>query len=178
MRFWKSISIVPAVLFAAMSNPATAAIFVYSGALSGANSVPLNASLATGTFTATLDDVANSLAVSLTFSGLSATASAAHIHCCVASNANGPVIIPFIGFPTATSGSYSNIFTGISSSNIAGIEAGLAYINIHDATFPGGEIRGQLLAPVPEPATWIMLIGGFALVGSALRRRKMVVSFA
>lgn len=33
-------------------------------------------------------------------------------------------------------------------------------------------------APVPEPASWAMMIGGFALAGGALRRRKLAVSFA
>jgi hypothetical protein len=33
-------------------------------------------------------------------------------------------------------------------------------------------------APVPEPATWAMMIGGFALVGSTMRRRKTSVQFA
>lgn len=32
--------------------------------------------------------------------------------------------------------------------------------------------------PVPEPATWAMMAGGLALAGAAMRRRKMVVSFA
>mgnify|MGYP003583926585 CR=1 FL=1 len=31
---------------------------------------------------------------------------------------------------------------------------------------------------VPEPATWAMMIGGFALAGSTLRRRKLAVRFA
>jgi hypothetical protein len=31
---------------------------------------------------------------------------------------------------------------------------------------------------VPEPATWAMMLGGFALVGAAMRRRPTVVSFA
>lgn len=31
---------------------------------------------------------------------------------------------------------------------------------------------------VPEPATWAMMIGGFALVGASMRRRSMAVSFA
>ena len=31
---------------------------------------------------------------------------------------------------------------------------------------------------VPEPATWAMMIGGFALVGASLRRRRTNVSFA
>lgn len=34
------------------------------------------------------------------------------------------------------------------------------------------------VAAVPEPATWAMLIGGFALTGAALRRRRMTARFA
>lgn len=34
-----------------------------------------------------------------------------------------------------------------------------------------------LAAPIPEPASWTMMIAGFALVGSGLRRRKQAVSF-
>lgn len=33
-------------------------------------------------------------------------------------------------------------------------------------------------AAVPEPATWAMMIGGFAMVGAAMRRRKISVRFA
>ncbi|MCW2387859.1 hypothetical protein M2336_002762 [Sphingobium sp. B1D7B] len=33
-------------------------------------------------------------------------------------------------------------------------------------------------APVPEPATWMMLIGGFAIAGTMMRRRRTTVSFA
>ena len=33
-------------------------------------------------------------------------------------------------------------------------------------------------APIPEPATWALMIGGFALVGAMMRRRKSSVSFA
>ena len=32
--------------------------------------------------------------------------------------------------------------------------------------------------PVPEPATWAMMIGGFGLAGGAMRRRKTNLSFA
>lgn len=31
---------------------------------------------------------------------------------------------------------------------------------------------------VPEPATWAMMISGFALIGASMRRRKVAVSFA
>ena len=34
------------------------------------------------------------------------------------------------------------------------------------------------VSPVPEPATWAMLIGGFALTGGAMRRRRAARAFA
>ncbi|MBW8755315.1 MAG: CHRD domain-containing protein [Sphingomonadales bacterium] len=173
MRSSIKLGIVLPLLLAATPNPASATILIYTGTLSGANEVPPNASTATATYTATLDDVLNSIAVTLSFSGLTGgPASAAHIHCCTTPGMNAPVVIPFGGFPSATSGTYSNTFLGISPTNVAGIEAGLAYINIHNATFPGGEIRAQLTSPIPEPASWAMMIGGFALIGAALRRHR------
>lgn len=162
-----------AAALAVVSTPASATVFIVTGTLSGLNSVPANASTASGSYTVTLDDVANSVAVALTFTGLTTPASAAHIHCCVATTTNGPVVIPFTGFPATTSGSYSNTFTGVSLANINGIKNGLAYINIHNATFPGGEIRGNIAAvAVPEAATWGMMILGMSLVGGAMRSRR------
>lgn len=36
----------------------------------------------------------------------------------------------------------------------------------------------ELVPPsVPEPASWAMMLGGFGLIGGAMRRRKMTVSF-
>jgi hypothetical protein len=170
-------AILPLVGIGALPSTAEATVFVFTGTLSGASSVPPNSSTATGSYTATLDDVANSLALDLTFSGLTGgPANTAHIHCCVDANSNGPVVIPFTGFPSATSGTYSNTFTGISPAIVAGIENGLSYINIHNGVFPGGEIRGQLAAVVPEPETWAMAIVGMVLVGSAMRRRGSAFS--
>src|SRR5262249_53864918 len=119
-------------------------------------------------------DVALSVAVTMSFTGLTGgNASAAHIHCCVATNANGPVVIPFTGFPLATSGTYTNTFTGVSAANIAGIEAGLAYINIHNTVFPGGEIRGNILAATPEPTSLCLTgLGLLALCGGFARRNR------
>ena len=36
----------------------------------------------------------------------------------------------------------------------------------------------SISAAVPEPASWAMMIGGFALVGSAMRRKRPAVRFA
>ncbi len=41
------------------------------------------------------------------------------------------------------------------------------------------EMRPQSIpAAVPEPASWAMMIGGFALIGASMRRRMPVVAFA
>lgn len=43
----------------------------------------------------------------------------------------------------------------------------------------GAAIDGVTVAAVPEPATWALLLGGFALVGTQMRRRRgTAVSFA
>jgi len=45
--------------------------------------------------------------------------------------------------------------------------------------FSSGTLKiSELSAAVPEPATWAMMIGGFALAGASLRRRKITVTFA
>ncbi|SIO16668.1 PEP-CTERM protein-sorting domain-containing protein [Parasphingorhabdus marina DSM 22363] len=43
------------------------------------------------------------------------------------------------------------------------------------ASSPGDYIR-VLTAPVPEPSTWAMMIGGFGLVGGAMRRRRKMTT--
>jgi hypothetical protein len=152
-----------------LSAGAQASVITYDVTLNGLQSVPPNVTDATGSAIVIVNDVLDTVSVDLTFAGLTGgAASAAHIHCCVAPDANAPVVIPFTDFPNTTSGTYMNTFTGISVANIQGIENGMAYINIHNATFPGGEIRGNILAAVPEPTSLGLLsvvIGAFCVSG-------------
>jgi len=170
-----------AAMLLASASLAHATTTVYSASLSGPNESPVNASPGVGTSTVTYDDVAHTLHVQVTFSGLTGTTTASHIHGPTAvagvSTAGVATTTPtFAGFPLGvTSGSYDNVLdlTLASSYNpsfvsanggttasaeaalIAAIVAGKAYLNVHSSTFPGGEIRGFLLAAVPtEVLTW------------------------
>ena len=171
-----------------LSSQMVTATTVLQATMNGANEVPPNASPATGFATITLDNTLQFLTVDMTFSGLiGGPAAAAHIHCCAPPGVNAIVAVPFTGFPAATSGSYLNTFdllsaatyngafitasggtvAGAQSRLISNMNAGLTYTNIHDATFPGGEIRGQI---VPEPATTAFVVVGGLLL--ALSRRR------
>jgi hypothetical protein len=46
------------------------------------------------------------------------------------------------------------------------------------ASFGSNRLGEVILGGVPEPASWAMMLGGFGLVGGALRRRKAVAALA
>jgi len=169
-----------AVLFGTL--PANAGIINFTANLAGTNENPPNASPGTGSAFLSLDDVAQTLLVSLTFSGLTANDTAGHVHCCAPAGTNVGVVLPFTastGFPTGvTAGSFSHTFvlatdlTGITpAAFINGLESFQAYVNVHTAPNPGGEIRGQA---IPEPSSLGLLLLGLAPLAAAVRRRRRV----
>ncbi|MEQ1920895.1 MAG: CHRD domain-containing protein [Pyrinomonadaceae bacterium] len=117
---------------------------LFSATLSGNQEVPANTSTAFGTATAVLSEDQASVTVNVNFSGLTGgAATAAHIHGSAVPGANAGVQIALTSFPAATSGTYSSTFA-ITPAQVTMMQGGLTYINIHNAGFPGGELRGQL----------------------------------
>jgi hypothetical protein len=145
---------------------------VFQANLNGAQEP--TASTATGFGTVVLNDAQDTITVDLSWTGLiGGPASAAHIHCCAPPGVNAGVLFPFV-IPNVISGSMVEQTFAITALQVTELEDGLMYMNIHDTTFPGGEIRGQLDPIVPEPAN-IGLIGiGFAIsaLGVVARRRR------
>lgn len=181
--------------------PASAAIFVYNVVMDGASEAPANASPGVGAGAVTIDDVLKTMRVQFSFSGLTGTTTAAHIHCCTSTAGAGTAGVvtttpSFIGFPLGvTFGSMDQTYdmtlassyrAGFLTANggstavgfavlLAGAEAGQAYLNIHTSLFPGGEIRGFLVPAttvVPLPAGAVLMLGGLVGMGAVLRRRK------
>jgi hypothetical protein len=161
------------LLAIALPQLSWAQLVLFETHLSGSQENPPNASPATGFGTASLDLSTNFFVFNDTWSGLSAPATASHIHAPAPLGTNAPVIIPFTsayGFVVgSTSGSvnYSGTLTSLQASELLG---GLFYVNVHSTQFPGGEIRGQILAtPVPESSTYA-LGGGVLLLLLVCRR--------
>ena len=94
---------------------------------------------ASGSFSATLSGT--TLTYKLTFTHLSGPATAAHIHGPADPGANAGIVVPFTGNITSPiKGSAT-----LTDAQIAQLEAGKWYVNIHTEANKPGEIRGQLV---------------------------------
>jgi hypothetical protein len=101
----------------------------------------------------------NSLTFTITYSGLSGPALAAHIHGPAPATNPAPVLIdlePFHTGPFSTNGSFSGTIV-LSDDNKALVMQGRTYANVHTQANPDGEIRGQI-APVLMEAS---LLGAY-----------------
>lgn len=157
--------------FGAIAAPASeAALIHFAASLDGLSEFPPNASPGSGLATAELDTVTHLLDLHVSFSGLTAPTTAAHIHCCALPGVNAPVSVVLTGFPlVVTSGDFDGLFL-LPLTTEAGLFAGTAYINIHTQALPGGEIRGNF-HQVPEPGS-LGLLGLGALLAHIARRRQ------
>ena len=132
------------VLTLVIAASALATTFSYTATLSGVNEVPANISPGTGSASIVYDDVAATITVSVSFSGLTAPATAGHIHGPADTAHNAGVLFPFSGVPAAISGTIPTQSFAISSTQVGYLNTAQLYVNIHTSNFPGGEIRGQI----------------------------------
>lgn len=116
-------------------------IQIFEANLSAAQEVPQNTSTATGAAEVQFNENTNKLTWKVTFSGLTGPATGGHIHGAAPAGQNAGVVIPFGGDLNAqpVMGEIT-----VTPAQYADMAAGLYYVNIHSARFPGGEIRGQL----------------------------------
>jgi len=137
----------------------------YRAKLTGFGEVPPKLVDGQGRFNATLSDDRQSISWTISWSGLTGAAQAAHIHF-GQTQVNGNVVVFFCGGggrPACPDGpNHSGTVTGtwtaadilavpaqnVSAGDLAGfiriLNAKLGYANIHTPLFGGGEIRGQV----------------------------------
>ena len=154
------------VLYAAFSHAGVVAgkAIVHSDPLTGYQEATPAAvsSVATGSFLASIDDNARTIDYTLSYTGLEATATVAHIHFGNRSTNGGVAVFLCGGGGRPACPTPSGTVTGtITAADVVGpvgqgiapgeldelisaIRAGVAYANVHSSKFPMGEIRGQI----------------------------------
>jgi len=123
------------LLGAALLAPTLASQSLFRATLDGTQEVPPVVTTAGGWCTATLNTSTGVLTYDLRTFGLSATA--AHFH-----NSAGGIEVSLMGGPTQWAGSSLPLSAG----QMADLQAGDWYANVHTIANPNGEIRGLILA--------------------------------
>jgi hypothetical protein len=130
-----------ALVVIGVASAASKETYKLKATLNAAQEIPKQAVKVTGAagaFTATMTEKGK-IAWKLTYSGTSGPVMAAHIHLAKAGKA-GPVIVALCG-PCHSGQTGTGHAT---AAQVKAIEAHGAYVNLHTAKNPAGEIRGQV----------------------------------
>lgn len=125
----------------AMVGVASAATKTFSATLDGQNESPVVDSGATGTAVFTIDDVAKTICGTITYSRLSGDPTAIHVHQGKATDADGGVLFGVASNASPVKVSFSNV----GAAKLAPLSNGSAYVDVHTAEHPDGELRGELV---------------------------------
>jgi len=117
-----------------IASAASAQMVHYSAKLAGAAGVK-----GSGEVSAMLDGKAFTYTVN--YKDLTGPAVAAHFHVAPAPGGNGPPTLPAVVTPSPIKGSAT-----LTDAQVADLNAGKWYFNVHTAANPGGEIRVTLAA--------------------------------
>ena len=134
-----ALSVIVAASLACGASVARAEMMTFKATLDGKSQVPPNSSAATGQATFTYDTATKELKWTVTYSGMSQPATAAHIHGPAEPGKNAGVLIPFTSAGSPISGTKM-----LTDAQAADMMAGKWYVNVHTAANPGGEIRGNI----------------------------------
>jgi len=113
----------------------------------GSNEVPANSSTGSGTLDGNFNTKTKVVTLNLKWSlgKTGDTSTMAHIHK-GAVGVGGPVVIPIKGLPSgSTNQEFSFVSGPLTAEQEAELKAGSYYVNIHSNTYPGGELRAQLI---------------------------------
>jgi hypothetical protein len=135
------LAVAGAVAALSLAGAARAEVVHYMAMLDGASEVPAHAVPGKGMAMAELDTATKTFTYKVEFSGLTGPATMGHVHGPAMAGANAPPVIPF-AMPVTSPASGSKVLT---DDQIADLNAGKWYVNIHTEANKGGEIRGQLM---------------------------------
>jgi hypothetical protein len=120
-----------------VSAPVFAETLSFKADLKGATEVPPADSPATGSAVVVVDTATKKLSWTVSYSGLTGEATAAHFHGpAVAGENAGPVV--------DISGAIESGSADLTDQQLADLQTGKWYLNVHSAKFPDGEIRGKV----------------------------------
>jgi CHRD domain len=122
------------------SAPTSAAGISFKADMTGAQETPPTTSKGKGAVTASYDAASKTLTWTITYSGLTGPATAAHFHGPAKAGAKAAPVVPI-------SGDLKSPIKGkatLTDQQAKDLQAGMWYFNVHTAKFPDGEIRGQL----------------------------------
>jgi hypothetical protein len=130
-----------ATLSLLLASPVWAETLHYRAQLTTASEVPAKSGPGTGTADAMFDTASSRLTYTITYAGLSGPATAAHFHGPASATETAGVVIKL-------NGNLASPIRGeavLTHEQAEALEKGLWYVNIHTASNPSGEIRGQLV---------------------------------
>lgn len=134
-------------LLSALTLTARAQVVEFRATINATQEVPATTSAATGSAIMLYDVGTNTFDLFITINGMTNALSASHIHE-AAAGVSGPVVVPFANTSYALAGttlSGTILRLPYTGDKLKLLQNG-AYVNFHSAQFPGGEVRGQLIA--------------------------------
>ncbi|MHC4047447.1 CHRD domain-containing protein [Bradyrhizobium sp. 23AC] len=133
-------TVIAALALGAIAFAGPASAEKLKATLDGKSEVPATTTSGTGTADLDYDAASKKLSWTVTYSGLSGPATAAHFHGPAEAGKNAGVAL---AIPNATTSPVKGEAT-LTDAQAADLLGGKLYVNIHTAANPGGEIRGQV----------------------------------